>query len=228
MPTIGPAVRPVANFDRIARPYRWLEYLFFGPMLERCRFCRIPPLASARPRPRRALVLGDGDGRFLARLLASNPMLHADVVDRSPAMLHLLEARVSAVHARDRIHIHLTDALAYAPTGTYDLVVTHFFLDCFTTEEVCSLAEIIRPHLSPNALWLISEFAIPSGLAALPAKSIVTSLYAAFRLITGLRTRTLPDHDAALTHSGFALQDRKYFLYGLLISELWRVEDEFS
>ena len=44
-----------ANFDPIARPYRWMEYLTFGPALARCRnhflpqTCR-PPL---RPRPRR-------------------------------------------------------------------------------------------------------------------------------------------------------------------------------
>ena len=87
-----------ANFDRIARPYRWLEYLSFGPMLERCRFYRIPQLAEAR----HALVLGDGDGRFLARLLARNPSLHTDVIDQSPAMLRLLESRVAAVHRRGK------------------------------------------------------------------------------------------------------------------------------
>ncbi len=68
-----------SNFDRIARPYRWLEYLSFGPMLERCRFYRIPQLTAAR----RALVLGDGDGRFLARLLTCNPEVQVDAVDRA-------------------------------------------------------------------------------------------------------------------------------------------------
>ena len=174
---------PSANFDRIARPYRWLEYLSFGPMLERCRFYRIPQLAGARRAPRRALVLGDGDGRFLARLLAANPHLHADVIDLSPAMLRLVESRAAAIHAGNRIHIHHADALALnlselrkcsasqRDTGqSYDCVITHFFIDCFSTAEVLTLAEKIRPHLAPNALWIISEFAIPSGPAALPAK----------------------------------------------------------
>jgi cyclopropane fatty-acyl-phospholipid synthase-like methyltransferase len=220
MPPSSPAVSHAANFDRIARPYRWLEYLSFGPMLERSRFCRIPQLAYAR----RALVLGDGDGRFLARLLACDPLLHADVVDQSPAMLRILQSRADSVHARDRIQIHLTDARTFTPTGTYDLVVAHFFLDCFTTDEVQSLAENIRPHLSPDAIWLISEFAIPDGIASLPAKSIVSALYIAFRLITGLRTRTLPDHTTALTSSGFLLQDRRLILFGLLVSELWSID----
>ena len=62
------------DFNRIARPYRWLEYLSFGPLLERCRFHRLPQMVDAK----RALVLGDGDGRFLARLLRKNPQIQAD------------------------------------------------------------------------------------------------------------------------------------------------------
>ena len=221
MPSAAASPRPAANFDPIARPYRWLEYFSFGPILERCRFYRIPQLASAH----RALVLGDGDGRFLARLLATNPTLHADVVDQSPAMLRLLQGRIDAIHACERVSIHQMDALAFTPAGSYDLVVTHFFLDCFSTEEVAHLAEILRPHLAPNALWLVSEFAIPSGFASLPARAIVTSLYAAFHLITGLRVRTLPDHPAALSRFGFTCQARKPFLGGLLTSELWHARE---
>ena len=50
------AVSRTLNFDRLARPYRWLEYATFGRTLERCRFHFLPALTSAR----RALVLGDG------------------------------------------------------------------------------------------------------------------------------------------------------------------------
>ena len=217
-----------SNFDRIARPYRWLEYFSFGPMLERVRFYRIPQLAAAR----RALVLGDGDGRFLARLLAANPALHADVIDQSPAMLRLLQSRAAAIGAANRIRIHHTDAQSFQPPGppynAYDLVITHFFLDCLTTEQIQTLAKKIRPYLTQNALWLISEFAIPSGGVALPARSIVAVLYTAFRIITGLRVRNLPDHATALTASGFILEGRRHFLAGLLISDFWRLEKPIS
>lgn len=222
MPNISHRIAPPVNFDRIARPYRWLEYLSFGPMLERCRFCRLSELVSAR----RALILGDGDGRFLARLLATNPQLQADVVDKSPAMLRLLYARIAAIGAQHRVTLHEADAFIFFPTGTYDLVVTHFFLDCLSTEQVLLLGQTIRPHLAPNAQWLVSEFAIPSGFAALPARLIVSTLYLAFRLITGLRTQSLPDHAAALATSGFNLRNRITFLRGLLISEVWQLSSE--
>ena len=211
---------PPVNFDRIARPYRWLEYLTFGPMLERCRFYRIHQLTPAR----RALVIGDGDGRFLARLLTANPQLYADVIDSSPAMLRLLESRVTAIGACDRVVLHHGDALAFEPAATYDLVITHFFLDCLSTREVQTFATRIRPRLAPNALWIVSEFAIPSGLAALPTRFIVAALYAAFRVITGLRTRVLPDYASALAREGFTLSDRRHFLAGLIVSDLWEME----
>lgn len=221
MPPAIHSLTSSADFDPIARPYRWLEYCSFGPMLERCRFYRIPQLSSAR----RALILGDGDGRFLARLLAANHALYADVVDQSTAMLHLLQSRVAAIHAAGRIRIHHVDARSFTPAGPYDLVVTHFFLDCFSTCEVHTLAETLHPHLTPNALWLVSEFTIPSGIAALPAKLVISSLYLAFRLITGLRTRALPDHPAALAPSGLTLLSQKTFLFGLLSSELWTLRE---
>ena len=205
------------SFDRIARPYRWLEYLTFGPILERCRFQFLPDLLHSR----RALVLGDGDGRFLSRLLAVNPLLHADVVDISPAMLDLLRTRADRIGALDRISIHLADALTFTPSGTYDLVITHFFLDCFTTDELRSLIARIRPHLLPGARWAVSEFAIPSGPMSLLATLVVRSLYAAFRLVAGLRIRRLPDHTAALRVAGFWLIAQRRWLAGLLLSELW-------
>lgn len=215
---------PRTHFDHLARPYRWLEYLTFGPLLARCRFHRVPELGHAR----HALVLGDGDGRFLARLLAANPGLRADVVDQSPAMLRLLQARAEALGAAHRIRIYEADALAFRPaeTAVYDLVITHFFLDCFNTEQVCGLARNIRPHLAPGAVWIISEFSIPQGLAAVPARILVRSLYFAFRMLTGLRTRALPRHDVALTQIGLRLQGRHCFLFGLLASERWAVINE--
>jgi SAM-dependent methyltransferase len=206
-----------ANFDRIARPYRWLEYLSFGPMLERCRFCRLPQLSDTK----RALVLGDGDGRFLARLLSQNPELHADVVDLSPAMLRLLNARAAAVGAPDRITLHCVDALEFKPAGNYDLVVTHFFLDCLTTDELRALAARLRTHLCPEACWVVSEFAIPRGLLSFPARLIVRGLYAAFHLLTGLEALHLPDYPVALRVCGLTLVSRRRWLAGLLVSELW-------
>jgi hypothetical protein len=207
-----------ANFDRVARPYRWLEYISFGPWLARCRNAQLAYLTSAR----HALVLGDGDGRFLAHLLAANPTLTADVVDSSHAMLTLLDRRMRRSHVHQRSRLHHSDALDWNPTGSYDLIVSHFFLDCFFPHQLEQLFDSVLPHALPGAQWVISEFAIPRNpFAAWFAGGIVRSLYRAFGWSTGLRVRVLPDYAASLIRRGWLpVHDRRY-LAGLLCSQLW-------
>ena len=206
----------VPNFNFIARPYRWLEYLTLGKALENCRAYFLPQLRNCR----RALVLGDGDGRFLRALLAANPQLHAEAADASATMLQLLRRNCRA--SAGRLETHHASALDFPPTGPYDLVVTHFFLDCLSQREVDTLAARIAPSLAPQALWLISDFRIPSGFMRLPARLLVRSLYFAFRILTGLRTTRLPDHSSALASAGMIPVAYRHSLAGLLTTELWQ------
>jgi hypothetical protein len=214
------------SFDLIARPYRWLEYLTFGPCLERCRFHFLPSLGDRR----RALVLGDGDGRFSARLLAANDGVEVDAVDASGAMLGLLVKRVEklgpAAAARLRTWRGNAPDLKIQ-NRSYDLVATHFFLDCLTDADVSALIARLKPNLAADAIWLVSEFAIPdSEPGALAGRLLVGALYLAFRLITGLKVRKLPDYASALRAAGFAVDAKKSYLGGILISELWRYSDQ--
>ena len=211
------------NFDLIARHYRWFEYLTLGKALENCRNHYLPQLLDRR----HALVLGDGDGRFLAQLLKQNPNLHADAVDISAAMLQLLRKRCKAVmpNTAVRLRTHQANALTFpleASEASYDLVVTHFFLDCLTQPKLEALMARITPALTPGALWLISDFRIPTGPMRLPANFIVRALYLAFRVLTGLRTTRLPDHSTPLTQSGLIRIAHQHRLAGLLTTELWQ------
>lgn len=220
-----PVALKAPRFDRVARPYRWMEYLSFGPFLERCRFHHLSTLSPTQSAPKKALVLGDGDGRFLARLLAVNPELHADAVDLSPGMLRLLRDHAHRIDAQRRLTTTCTDARTFIPADAgYDLVVTHFFLDCLTASETASLIGRLRPHLQPGAQWLVSEFQIPTGsrLRAACARALIATLYASFRLLTGLRVRQIPPWRTLLVQSGFTPKSRHTELGGVLISEIWQ------
>jgi SAM-dependent methyltransferase len=203
------------DFNRLARAYRWMEAVTFGPFLMRARCAFL----AETTRSRRALILGDGDGRFTARLLAANPTVLIDAVDASPAMLQQL-LRNAAPHAA-RVHTHIADARTFQPPGNYDLIASHFFLDCLTTAEVAALSARLRAGAAPGALWLVSDFAIPLGPVRLVAAPLVAALYRAFGLLTGLRIRSLPDHRSALATAGFRLAVKRNLLAGILVSELW-------
>lgn len=211
------------NFDGLADAYRWMEWASFGPLLGLCRSTFLPRLTHCR----NALVLGDGDGRFTATLLRANPHIDVHAVDASPAMLAMLTRRCSQNAVR--LNVEHADLRTWQPPSTllYDLVVTHFVLDCFSSEEVFALAKRIMPIVDPGALWVISEFAIPAGwFGRLAAGTIVRGLYLAFGLLTGLRPRTLPDYAPALSAAGFARVERRPRLGGLLVSELWKAEGQ--
>jgi hypothetical protein len=205
------------NFDRVGRLYRWAEYLSLGQFLEHTREHHLPCLLDRR----RALVLGDGDGRFLARLLHQNPNLQALAVDTSAVMLHLLRSRCHFAAAR--LETLQTSALAVDAPPATDLIVTHFFLDCLTQPEVDRLTRHLAPQVAPGTLWLLSDFALPPNPLLRPVAALyIRCLYLAFALLTGLRVRHLPDPQAALTNAGFELLARHERLLGLLYTELWQ------
>lgn len=212
-------IASVPNFNGLARIYSWLEYLTFGPFLWRCRTRFLSGLMSCR----HALILGDGDGRFTARLLRESPEIQIHAVDVSPRMIESL--RHASRRNAGRLTTEVADIRAWKPAtfAKYDLVVTHFFLDCLATEEVAALSGRLTPALDPNTLWLVSEFAIPPTVFGhIIAAPLVAALYRAFRLITHLRQQSLPDHPNALTVSGWAIQQESTQLFGLLHSQLWR------
>lgn len=212
-------MNPPPKLDHLAGLYRWMEAVTFGPWLGWCRREFLEEMSHCR----QALVLGDGDGRFTAQLLKTNPVVEIEAVDASPAMLRALMRRAGS--RAGRVCAHCADVRLWQPARPpYDLVVTHFMLDCLTGEEVCALAERLRSAVSPSALWVVSEFVIPkNGYGQWVARPVVSGLYLGFHWLAGLAVNTLPDHPSALKGAGFELRRRRTRLSGLLASELWAV-----
>jgi ubiquinone/menaquinone biosynthesis C-methylase UbiE len=194
------------NCDGIARWYRWCEYLGFGRTLEHRREAFLNEVADAQ----RVLALGDGDGRALAALLATAPRATIDYVDVSARMLDLARTRAGT----ERVAYRCDDARSTPLCAAeYDLIVTHFFLDCFEKTDQEALATRIAGAAGPQARWVISEFRKPGWFVHL--------LYLFFRMTTGLRTQRLVDHHPLLKRHGFRLERSESAWRGLLASELW-------
>jgi ubiquinone/menaquinone biosynthesis C-methylase UbiE len=204
------------NCDRIARFYRHLEYASFGNQLQ-VRRCH---LLDKIARPRKVLMIGEGDGRALVVLSRLHPKSEIDYVDKSAEMLRLAARRVGH---HECIRFYGRDVLEQPlPGESYDTVMTHFFLDCLSQQELLAFTEKVSQRLAPDAQWIISEFREPAaGWQRLRARLWIQSLYLAFGIITGLRTRRLPDHAMALRALGFQLELESIASAGLLTSQLW-------
>lgn len=209
------------NCDPIARHYCWLEHAVFGTLLERARCHWIPELGRAR----RVLVLGDGDGRFLAEFARANRAAEIDSVELSRRMLEVAEERLakSGVGRDGRVRLRQADAQKDEPPGWgYDLVVTHFFLDCFDEQGIAQMVERLAPHLDAKAKWLVSDFRIPAGRAVSPLfRMMVGIMYRFFRYTTGLRTKRLADFPRVLAEAGFVPCAQASLAGGFVVSEIW-------
>jgi SAM-dependent methyltransferase len=209
-------VTPGPNFDALALHYRWIEAATFGPLLQWCRTALLPQMLTAQ----RALVLGDGNGRFLAELLAANSSVGVDAIDISPAMVKLARQRIAA---NERVRFHIADArLASFPLGSYDLIVTNFFLDCFGPHDLERLIPSLAATLEPGGRWVVGDFRLPArGWPRIAGRAALAAMYAFFQLTTRLPARQLVDPSPFLRSAGLSLDSEKSRLGGFLSARLW-------
>jgi ubiquinone/menaquinone biosynthesis C-methylase UbiE len=220
----GKASDKPANFDWLAPHYRWMEWILAGPKLQRCRAVYLDVL----PTPQRALIVGPGHGRFVIELLREYPQVQCTCVDSSKRMLEVtrrsldeqgLDAgRVEFIHA---------DILRWpAPAAAYDLIVTHFVLDCFRPEQLQCVLPALAAAAKPDARWLLADFQEPAaGVAKWRARVILELMYLFFRWATSLPASELTAPDPLLAQCGFKLRERRTFEWGLLHSDLWVTQD---
>jgi ubiquinone/menaquinone biosynthesis C-methylase UbiE len=214
------AARAPADFDRLAPIYRALEFLAYGRDLERARFEFLDRLADRRS----ILVLGEGDGRCLARLSEAAPLAQIHCLDASREMLARAAARLGDDASRARVSFIHADALTVRlEPARYDAVVTLFFLDCFTPEEASGIVDRIRESLRPGALWLWADFVIPArGPVRLWALASIGFLYRFFRWQTGISARALPPAESLIGGAGFATEAVREFHAGCVRTAVFR------
>jgi len=208
------------NFDRIAPHYRWIEMLCAGPLLQRCRTAFLGGI----PSPRHALIVGEGNGRFLVSFLRAHPEAQVTCVEASAAMLQLARARLAAsgLNARSVEFLH-ADILRWTPPRRrFDLLVTHFVLDCFGSDQLAAIIARLADATTPEARWLVADFREPaSGFAKWRARAVIRSLYFFFRRVARLSATRLTPPDSLLARHGFVLRERRTWDWGLLHSDLW-------
>jgi SAM-dependent methyltransferase len=175
---------------------------------------------------RKALIIGDGDGRFLTALALRNRAVALDAIDLSYKMVEIAKQRLELSRCRNRKRISLQhgDIRTAAPPGDgYDLIATHFFFDVFPTNELKCVIDRVAGWTAPGAYWIVSEFDLPpSGWKRAKARLWLRTMYAFFRIATNLRNQRLPCWRPLLREAGFVKQEQVRFKDGFIVSELWQ------
>ncbi|GAA5117716.1 class I SAM-dependent methyltransferase [Luteolibacter yonseiensis] len=203
------------NFDRIAPFYRAMEFLTAGGKLQKCRTAFLDEI----PIPQRVLIAGEGHGRFLPECAAKFPDARITVLDSSGKMLDIARRRTNS----PQVEFVLADILDWdGPAGGYDLIVTNFFLDCFSADTLPTVISRLGDLATPRAHWLLADFQIASGkMPALRCRAILALLYAFFHFVCQLQASKLVPPDGLLSGNGFIRHRIRESDWGLLKSEWW-------
>jgi SAM-dependent methyltransferase len=208
------------GFDRLAWCYAGLEHLAFGSRLQACRTASLDVLDS----PCRVLVLGEGDGRFVAALRRRWPGADVLVVDASAAMVARARRRLTDAGDLGRVTFVVADALEVElDAGPFDVVVANFFVDCFDPATQARVLDRIEGWMAPGGTLLLGEF-VParSRRARMWECLLARPMHAFFRAAAGISARALQDVPAALRARGLVATSVTESLGGFLQASVWR------
>jgi ubiquinone/menaquinone biosynthesis C-methylase UbiE len=206
----------VKSFDVLAKPYQWLERVCFGDTLHAARTAHLSKLGA----PQRALLLGEGDGRFAQALRKSYPHCELTIVDGSAAMLALCARRLGGQRGVTWFN---GDVRHFEPQGQYDVITTLFFLDCFVDHDQRALISRLARHLAPTGRWLHADFALNAEgpISTLRNRAWLWALYRGFRALTDIQATALNDPSPAFDACGLHVQHERRFRAGLVHSTLF-------
>jgi hypothetical protein len=209
------------SFDGLAPFYRTMETLCAGRKLQKCRTAWLPEI----PAPCSILLAGEGHGRSLEACRRQFPEAKIVAVDASAGMLEQARANLErkGLDSSKVEFVHANLLEWKPPREAFDLIVTHFFLDCFPEDQLAAVVSQLAAGARPDAHWLLADFQVaPSGAARWRSRCILAMLYAFFRLVTGLPASRLVCPEAALERAGFRRHRRRETEWKLLTSEWWQ------
>lgn len=175
------------GFDPIARWYDRLARFVFGKALSDAQTCHL----SAIPAEARILVLGGGTGWWLPMLFKMNPHCEVWYVEASEKMIAQAQKNLSVDHP---IHfVHSTVLPADLP-GSFDVVITYFFMDLFDTDEAVARSRMLFDRLSDHGSWLMADFVNKRWWHG----ALLWVMYKFFNVLDMVHIHRLPDWDEVL------------------------------
>lgn len=177
-----------SGYDKLAPVYDWLAVFFVGKQIQQAQLKWLSYLSDRK----KLLILGGGTGWMLPAVFQINPNLVIHYVDASAKMIAQAQA-----NAQGSLIQFIQGTETDIPDKDYDAVLTHFYLDLFSDDQLPDLIAKIKMKLANNALWLVTDFETHTTLQRVK----IRLMYLFFRMMTGLKTQALPKWYNTLTNA---------------------------
>ncbi len=192
-----------SGFDRIAPFYGVFESFLFGSKLQEMRCVYLDQLSERRD----ILLIGEGTGLFLERLLKVNPKTNVTVVEQSVEMMETSKNRVVAEDS-GRVTFHKVALQEFDSVKRFDAVCTFFFWDCFEQSQLRAMLPILSKYTKGESLWIdVDFFEIQQGapLTKCWHFMLIRVLYGFFGLATGIEARQVVEIEPLAKQNGFSV-----------------------
>jgi tRNA (cmo5U34)-methyltransferase len=200
------------GFDRIAFVYDFLAKLIFGKSIKESQKHFLNKIEDVS----KVLILGGGTGWLLTELLKAKPNCKVCYIDASEKMISLSKNKIKPKQLVHFIHGTEQDI----PLSTkYDVVLTNFYLDLFTDQQLEGIMVKIRSSLETGANWIVTDF-VNNGKWW--QKTMLKIMYWFFRITCNIEPKKLPEWNRPIEKSGMKEIESKTFYHGFIETALYR------
>lgn len=197
------------NFNTVSPVYDLLARMVFGKTLEKAKISQLGSISDGQT----ILFIGGGTGATLNYLNGHFNKLKVDYVEMSSGMIKKAKMRSTGNLSIDFHNLPIEDFEGH----DYDIVLTEFFFDLFSTEEIDKLVLHISNKLGPDGLWIDTDFRNTSNILH---KTLMAATYMFFRMMVNLKVKRLVDHTDLLGKNKLTVKSEKIFRDGLVTSRL--------
>ena len=153
------------------------------------------------------LLIGEGTGLFLEKLLRVNPKAKVTVIDQSAKMIKRARGRV-AEHDLHRVTFQTVAFENFLSANQFDALCTFFFWDCFEKDRIREMLPLLRSCMKREGLWFEVDF-FEDQRGARPSRIwhyfLLRFLYGFFGWATRIEARWVEEIEPLAKENGFSL-----------------------
>ena len=195
------------DFNFIAEYYDRIKKLVFGSFLDEASAYFIRELNADS----QVLIIGGGSGDLLAQLPAVKQLVY---IDSSIEMIKLAKRN----HIKSEVEFVNLDVREVIFSQQFDVVITPFFLDCFSQKNMEEVVFKLSKQLTKSGYWIQTDF-YPKHYFH---KFLIKCMYLFFRYGAKLDILQLPEFEKAFHKGKFKLEKKVLFWGGMVESRKYK------
>lgn len=205
------------NYNNVAPYYDILERLVFGNALTKAKIHFLNRLAKKG----NILLIGGGTGMLVSPLLGQSHSTTIYFVEKSEKMLESA-ARKIPTHQKNRVKLLHGDENVIPEFIKFDTIITNFFLDQFTEQQLIRLISILYNKLLPNGQWLYTDFVLEKQLRHFWWQMVLVQvMHIFFKITTNLSSKRLININPYFDGLKLSLMGQKKYYKDLVVTSIY-------